>query len=50
MIGEDKFAVVIIVMSVIFAGLALYLILLDRKLTRLEKKQKELTTGRKAID
>ncbi|HLN52549.1 MAG TPA: CcmD family protein [Lentimicrobium sp.] len=50
MIGEDKFTVVIIVMSIIFTGLAVYLILLDRKLTRLEKKQKELTSGRKEVN
>lgn len=42
MIGEDKFAVVAIVMAIIFTGLALYLFLLDRKLSRIEKKQKEL--------
>ncbi len=50
MIGEDKYAVVVIVMAVIFTGLALYLILLDRKLTRLEKKQKELSASRNEIN
>ncbi|MGE5382745.1 MAG: CcmD family protein [Omnitrophica WOR_2 bacterium] len=46
MIGEDKFAVVAIVMAIIFCGLAVYLILLDRKLTRIEKKQQELLTNK----
>jgi len=42
MIGEDKFMVVAIVMAIIFTGLAVYLFLLDRKLSKIEKKQKEL--------
>lgn len=40
--GEDKFLVVVIVMGIIFTGLAVYLFLLDRKLNKLEKKQNEL--------
>ncbi len=43
MIGDDKFFVVIIVMSIIFAGLGFYLFTIDRKLSKIEKKQKELT-------
>lgn len=50
MVGEDKFAVVVIVMSIIFVGLAVYLFLLDRKLTKLEKKQQELISGRKEVN
>lgn len=38
MIGEDKFIVVLIVMAIIFCGLAVYLFLIDRKLSRIEKK------------
>lgn len=40
--GNDKFFVVVIVMSIIFAGLGTYLFLIDRKLSRIEKKQKAL--------
>lgn len=40
--GEDKFFVVVMVISVIFIGLAVYLLLLDRKLSRIEKKQAEI--------
>lgn len=39
--GSDKFFVVVIVMSIIFAGLGTYLFLIDRKLSRMEKKLKE---------
>lgn len=39
--GSDKFFVVVIVMSIIFAGLGTYLFLIDRKLSRIEKKLKE---------
>ena len=41
MIGEDKLIVVIMVMAIIFIGLGIYLFVLDRKLTRIEKKQEE---------
>lgn len=41
MIGEDKYLVVAIVMAIIFIGLACYLFILDRKLTRMEKKQSD---------
>ena len=46
MIGEDKFLVVALVMAIIFSGLAVYLYLLDRKLSRIEKKQRELTANK----
>ncbi|MCB9014509.1 MAG: CcmD family protein [Lentimicrobiaceae bacterium] len=39
MIGEDKYMVVAIVMAIIFAGLGVYLLLLDKKLSKMEKKQ-----------
>ncbi|GAP45199.1 hypothetical protein TBC1_121020 [Lentimicrobium saccharophilum] len=39
--GSDKSFVVVIVMSIIFAGLGTYLFLIDRKLSRMEKKLKE---------
>ncbi len=44
MIGDDKFLVVAIVMTIIFVGLGIYLFLLDRKLGKIEKKQQELTS------
>ncbi len=43
MIGDDKLFVVILVMFIIFLGLGVYLFALDRKLTRIEKKQKEIS-------
>ncbi len=46
MIGEDKFIVVAIVMAIIFTGLAVYLFLLDRKLSRIEKRQKEIIANK----
>lgn len=39
MIGDDKYMVVAIVMAIIFAGLGVYLLLLDKKLSKMEKKQ-----------
>lgn len=42
MIGEDKFMVVAIVMAIILIGIGTYLVFIDRKLSRLEKKQAEL--------
>lgn len=47
LIGEDKFLVVAMVMAVIFTGIAIYLFVLDRKLTRIEKKQQELISAKK---
>lgn len=47
LIGEDKFLVVAMVMAVIFTGIAVYLFVLDRKLTRIEKKQQELISSKK---
>lgn len=44
MIGDDKMFVVIIVMFIIFFGLGVYLYILDRKLTKIEKKQQELSS------
>ncbi|MFH1118442.1 MAG: hypothetical protein V1775_01375 [Bacteroidota bacterium] len=41
MIGEDKYLVVALVMAIIFSGLGVYLYLIDRKISRLEKKQEE---------
>jgi len=41
MIGEDKYFVVAVVMAIIFAGLAVYLIILDRKISGMEKKQND---------
>jgi len=35
MIGDDKYMVVAIVMAIIFAGLGVYLLLLDKKLSRM---------------
>mgnify|MGYP000922274396 CR=1 FL=1 len=46
MIGEDKFLVVALVMAIIFSGLAVYLYLLDRKLSKIEKKQQELLANK----
>lgn len=45
--GEDKYLVVAIVMVIIFAGLAVYLFMLDRKLTRMEKKQSDFFEANK---
>lgn len=39
MITDDLLIVVVAVMAIIFAGLGIYLFSIDRKLTRLEKKQ-----------
>lgn len=44
MIGDDKMFVVIMVMFIIFLGLGVYLYILDRKLTKIEKKQQELSS------
>jgi CcmD family protein len=41
MIGEDKYLVVAIVMGIIFTGLGIYLYLIDRKVSRIEKKMEE---------
>lgn len=46
MIGDDKFLVVALVMAIIFSGLAVYLYLLDRKLSKIEKKQQELLANK----
>lgn len=46
--GDDKMFVVIIVMFIVFLGLGAYLFILDRKLTKIEKKQQEIT-GRQTI-
>lgn len=43
MMGDDKLFVVILVMFVIFLGLGVYLYMLDRKLTKIENKQQEIT-------
>lgn len=42
MVGEDKYLVVAMVMAVIFIGFGIYLYLIDRKISRIEKKQNEL--------
>lgn len=42
--GDDKMFVVIMVMFIIFLGLGVYLYILDRKLTKIEKKQQELSS------
>lgn len=42
MMGDDKMFVVIIVMFIIFLGLGIYLFMIDRKLTKIEKKQQEI--------
>ncbi len=44
MIGDDKMFVVIMVMFIIFLGLGVYLFILDRKLSKIEKKQQELSS------
>ena len=36
---EGKIYVVVLIMCIIFIGVAIYLFLLDRKITKLEKKQ-----------
>jgi CcmD family protein len=41
MIGDDKYFVVAMVMAIIFTGLGIYLFLIDRKLSRIEKKHEE---------
>jgi len=43
MMDSDKLFVVIAVIAVIFAGLFVYLIFLDRKIHRLEKSRKDKT-------
>jgi CcmD family protein len=43
MFGDDKLFVVIIVMSIIFLGFGFYLFTIDRKLSKIEKKQRELS-------
>ena len=40
MYSEGKIYVVVAVLSIIFAGLAIYLIMLDRKISKLEKNRK----------
>ncbi len=47
MISNDKLFVVIMVMAIVFAGLGTYLFLIDRKLSRIEKKHKELGLSEK---
>lgn len=42
MMGDDKMFVVIMVMFIIFLGLGIYLFILDRKLTKIEKRQQEI--------
>jgi len=42
---NGKIYVVVAVMLIIFAGLALYLFLIDRKVSRLEKEIKNRTKG-----
>jgi hypothetical protein len=42
MVGEDKYLVVAMVMAVIFIGFGIYLYLIDRKISRIEKKQDEM--------
>lgn len=39
--GEDKYNVVIGVLSVIFLGIIIYLIVIDRKIAKLEKQKKD---------
>ena len=39
--GEDKYNVVIGVLSVIFVCIVVYLIVLDRKIAKLEKQKKQ---------
>lgn len=39
--GDDKILVVVGVLGVIFVGLAVYLISIDRKISRLEKQKKD---------
>lgn len=39
--GKDKINVVIGVLSIIFIGLAVFLFMLDRRITKLEKQKKE---------
>jgi hypothetical protein len=41
MVGEDKYMVVAMVMGIIFVGLGIYLYLIDRKISRIERKQEE---------
>ena len=41
MIGDDKYFVVAMVMAIIFTGLGIYLFLIDRKLSRIERKHEE---------
>lgn len=41
MTGGGKFNVVIAVLAVIFTGITVYLILIDRKVSRIEKQRKE---------
>lgn len=42
MVGEDKYLVVAMVMAIIFIGFGIYLYLIDRKITGIEKKQNEI--------
>ncbi len=41
--GDDKFLIVAIVMAIIFIGLAVYLVILDIKLSKIERRQRELS-------
>jgi hypothetical protein len=47
MVGEDKYLVVAMVMAVIFIGFGIYLFLIDRKISRIEKKQNEMSNRTK---
>lgn len=38
--GNQKFVAVIVVLSIIFIGIATYLFILDKKISRMEKKDK----------
>lgn len=44
MMDDNKMFVVIMVMFIIFLGLGIYLFMLDRKLSKIEKKQQELSS------
>lgn len=49
LIGDDKFLVVAMVMAIIFTGIAVYLFILDKKLSKIEKRQQEILAEKKEM-
>jgi DNA modification methylase len=47
--NDNKYLIVALVMGIIFAGLGIYLYLLDRKISRIEQKQDEMKNANKNL-